>query len=202
MRALKARLDRIDILLVHDIDVSTHGSQEAADERIRELFDKGGYRALEELQVRRRRQGDRRRRERMAGLRATARPRRFRLLPARRPLHAAGAGGARISFLPLCEERGVGIILGGPFNSGILATGPVAGARYDYAPAPSDILAKVTRIEAVCLAHGVRLVEAALQFVLAHPAVTTVIPGAISPDQVKAKLRSCTPEFRLRSGRT
>ena len=73
------------------------------------------------------------------------------------------------SFLPLCEGRDVGIILGGPFNSGILATGPVAGARYNYAPAPPDILARVSRIEAVCLAHGVKLIEAALQFVLGHP---------------------------------
>ena len=68
----------------------------------------------------------------------------------------------------------------------------MAGARYNYAPAPPDILARVTRIEAVCLAHGVKLIEAALQFVLGHPAVKTVIPGANSPAQVKANLRLLT----------
>jgi D-threo-aldose 1-dehydrogenase len=92
------------------------------------------------------------------------------------------------SFLPLCEKRDVGIILGGPYNSGILATGPVEGARYNYAPAPADILARVSRIEAVCLAHGVKLIEAALQFVLGHPAVKTVIPGANHPEQVRANM--------------
>jgi D-threo-aldose 1-dehydrogenase len=93
------------------------------------------------------------------------------------------------SLLPLCQQRNVGIILGGPFNSGILATGPVPEARYNYAPAPSDILARVTHIEAVCYSHGVKLVEAALQFVLGHPAVKTVIPGANNPKQVAANLR-------------
>src|SRR4030095_8386225 len=81
------------------------------------------------------------------------------------------------SFLPLCEQRGIGILLGGPYNSGILATGPVPGAFYNYEPALAPVLERVGRIEAVCRAHGVRLVEAALAFPLAHPAVCCVIPG-------------------------
>ena len=180
-------LDRVDILFVHDVDVMSHGSREASDARVRELFDRGGYRALDEL--------------RSAGI-----------------VRAIGAGvnewevcetllglgdfdgfllagrytlleqDALTSFLPLCERRNVGIILGGPFNSGILATGAVPGARYNYAEAPPDVMARVARIDAVCRSHGVRLIEAALQFVLLHPAVKTVIPGANSADQVRGNL--------------
>ena len=73
------------------------------------------------------------------------------------------------SFLPLCEKRGIGIVLGGPYNSGILATGPKPGAFYNYTEAPKEILDRVARIEAVCKRHGVRLIEAALQFPLLHP---------------------------------
>ena len=92
------------------------------------------------------------------------------------------------SFLPLCVERDVGIILGGPYNSGILATGAVQGAKYNYADAPEPILDRVRRIEAVCAEHGVPLIAAALQFVLGHPAVKTVIPGAVSAAEVEANV--------------
>jgi D-threo-aldose 1-dehydrogenase len=90
------------------------------------------------------------------------------------------------SFLPLCEKRDVGIILGGPYNSGILATGAVEGAKYNYAPAPEHILDRVRKIEAVCKAHNTRLAAAALQFVLGHSPVRTVIPGAVSAAEVEA----------------
>jgi D-threo-aldose 1-dehydrogenase len=179
----RLRLDRIDILLVHDIDVETHG--DAADRRIRELFDKGGYRALDELRAAGQISAiggginEWQTCERLLGLADFD----CFLLAGRYTLLEQQA---LESFLPLCEARGVGIILGGPFNSGILATGPVAGAHYNYAPAPPDILARAARLEAVCIAHGVKLIEAALQFPLAHSAVVSVIPGANSPDQVKA----------------
>ena len=81
------------------------------------------------------------------------------------------------SFLPLAEARGIGIILGGPYNSGILATGPREGAYYNYEPAGAEVLQKVGQIEAVCSAHGVKLVDAAFQFPLLHPCVMSVIPG-------------------------
>jgi len=187
--ASKERLDtdEIDILLVHDVDVFSQGSQEASDAKVRELFDEGGYKALAEL--------------RDAGVVA-----------------AIGAGvnewevcerllglgdfdcfllagrytlleqEALTSFLPLCMERDVGIILGGPYNSGILATGPVPGGKYNYADAPPDIMSRVRQIEAVCTAHGVRIIAAALQFVLGHPAVKTVIPGAVNGAEVAANV--------------
>ena len=88
------------------------------------------------------------------------------------------------SFLPLCEKRGIGIVLGGPYNSGILATGPVEGAHYDYAPASPEILEKTRRIEEVCRRHNVPLKAAALQFPLGHPTVASIIPGMGSPKRV------------------
>lgn len=81
-------------------------------------------------------------------------------------------------LLPMCEERGVGLVLGGVYNSGVLATGPVPGARFNYAPAPKDVLARAAAIEEVCTRHGVALAAAALQFAHAHPAVTSICLGA------------------------
>ena len=92
------------------------------------------------------------------------------------------------TFLPLCVKRDVGIILGGPYNSGILATGPVEGARYNYAPAPAEILDKVRKMEAVCASHDTPLIAAALQFVLGHPAVRSVIPGGANAKEVKSNV--------------
>ena len=92
-------------------------------------------------------------------------------------------------LLPLCEERDISIIIGGPYNSGILAQGAVDGARFDYRRAPAQIVEKVRRVEAVCNRHGTPLKAAALQFPLAHPAVAAVIPGARSPGEVDENVR-------------
>jgi D-threo-aldose 1-dehydrogenase len=87
-------------------------------------------------------------------------------------------------LLPQCVQRGVRVVLGGPFNSGILATGarPADGRApyFDYAPAPPAIVARAAAIEALCAAHGVPLKAAALQFPRAHPAIACVLPGARS----------------------
>ena len=198
----RLKLDRIDILLVHDLDVYIHGSPRkrrtsasassstrAATAPSRSCAAAGTVKAIgagvNEWQVC----------ETLLGLGDFD----CFLLAGRYTLLEQEALD---SFLPLCEKRNVGIILGGPFNSGILATGPIEGARYDYAPAPPDILERVRRIEAVCRAHGVKLIEAALQFVLGHPAVKTVIPGANAPDQVTANLRLLDAKIPPRSGRT
>jgi D-threo-aldose 1-dehydrogenase len=83
----------------------------------------------------------------------------------------------------------VSVILAAPFNSGILVTGAIPEARYNYLPAPDDVLARVARIEAVCRAHDVPLPAAALQFVLGHPAVVTVIPGSRSRTEAEQNAR-------------
>jgi D-threo-aldose 1-dehydrogenase len=89
------------------------------------------------------------------------------------------------SEFPRCAARGVGFVVGAPFASGVLATGAVSGARYRYGDAPPEILAKVKRIEAVCVRHEVPLAAAALQFPLGHPSVAAVIPGALLPEHVE-----------------
>lgn len=180
-------VDQIDILLVHDVDAFSHGSREASDARVRELFDRGGYRALVELRdagtVKAIGAGVNEWEvcERLLGLGDFD----CFLLAGRYTLLEQEA---LESFLPLCVQSDVAIILGGPYNSGILATGAVEGARYNYVPAPPEILNRVRRIEAICADHGVRLIEAALQFVLGHPAVRTVIPGAVSAAEVEANV--------------
>ncbi len=97
--------------------------------------------------------------------------------------------GALDDFLPLCAERGVGVVIGGPFNSGILATGAVPGAKYDYGDPPAPVLERVRRIEAVCSRHGVPIAAAALQFPLAHPCVSATIPGAMNRGEVETNLK-------------
>jgi D-threo-aldose 1-dehydrogenase len=91
-------------------------------------------------------------------------------------------------FLPLCEERGAAVTVGGGFNSGILATGAKPGAKYNYAPAPEAIMSKVAKIEKVCTDFSVPLPAAALQFVVAHPAIPTFIAGTRTDAQLKQNL--------------
>ncbi|MFI0843566.1 aldo/keto reductase [Mesorhizobium sp. IMUNJ 23232] len=168
-------VDRVDILFAHDLDIFTHGSKEASDARIDE-FMRSGYSALISL----RDQGVIKaigggiNEWQVAQTLAERGDFDLFLLAGRYTLLEQEALD---SFLPLCEKRGIGIVLGGPYNSGILATGAKPGAYYNYDAAPQDILDRVNRIEAVCKRHGVKLIEAALQFPLAHPSVVSLIPG-------------------------
>ena len=84
-----------------------------------------------------------------------------------------------------CAERGISVIVGAPYASGILVTGSKGDAHYGYAKAPEAVQRKVRRIEAVAGAHGVALPAAALQFPLAHPSVVSVIPGAARAEEVR-----------------
>lgn len=90
-------------------------------------------------------------------------------------------------LLPVCAERGIAVIAGGVFNSGLLAD-PRPGAAYDYAPADAAHLAKALALQDVCERHGVPLAAAALQFPLGHPAVATVVVGARSPEEIAANV--------------
>ncbi len=180
MRSLEVSLerlgvDRVDILYAHDLDIPNQGTWEVLEARMTELM-AGGYKALVEL----RDQGVIR--AFGAGVNewqpcqwlAERGDFDLFLLAGRYTLLEQDA---LQSFLPLAEERGIGIVIGGPYNSGILATGPKPGAFYNYDPAPPEILDRVARIEAICTRHGVRLVDAAFQFPLLHPTVVSVIPG-------------------------
>jgi D-threo-aldose 1-dehydrogenase len=93
------------------------------------------------------------------------------------------------AFMALCEQKHISVVIGGPYNSGILASGAVPGAYYNYGPAPEDILALTRKIEAVCARHHVPLPAAALQFPFGHPAVASVIPGARSAGETEANVR-------------
>jgi D-threo-aldose 1-dehydrogenase len=93
--------------------------------------------------------------------------------------------GALDELLPLCERRGVSVVAGGVFNSGLLATArPSPRATYNYAPASAAVLARANRIADVCERHGVELPAAALQFVLGHPVIATACLGARSAAEV------------------
>jgi D-threo-aldose 1-dehydrogenase len=92
--------------------------------------------------------------------------------------------------LPACARSGASLIVGGRYNSGILATGTRQGGpvHYDYAPASPELIARVAAMEAVADRHDVALAAAALQFPLAHPQVASVIPGLDSADRVSETL--------------
>ncbi|PZU89072.1 MAG: pyridoxal 4-dehydrogenase [Chelatococcus sp.] len=189
--ALRLGVDRFDIVLIHDVDVWTHGA-EMIDRRFAEAMD-GAYRALERLRA-------------AGAIRAIgvgvneaemcerfARAGDFdtMLLAGRYSLLEQPA---LASFMPLALERRIGLMLGGVFNSGILATGPVPGAKYNYRSAPPDILARVARLESVCARHNVPLRRAALHFPLGHPAVASLVMGAASPDEVADQIADfCCP---------
>ncbi len=184
---------RIDVLYVHDLDAVTHGSEEAYQGHLAELFDGGGYQALAEL----RDQGV------IAGFGAGLNFwENCQYLAERGDFDCFLLAGrytlleqeALETFLPLCEARSIGVVIGGPYNSGILAVGPTAGATYNYAPAPPEILDRVRRIQAVCEAHATPLATAALQFPLHHPAVASVIPGGRTPDQVRRNAETLAAE--------
>jgi D-threo-aldose 1-dehydrogenase len=92
-------------------------------------------------------------------------------------------------FLPYCVEHHISVIAGGPYNSGILAVGPREGATFNYRAASAEMLDKARRINAVCERYQVPLKAAALQFILAHPAIASVIPGARSVAEVEENVR-------------
>lgn len=170
-------LERIDILYVHDIGEATHGVE--GNKPLWANLANGGYRALREL--------------RDAGV-----------------VKAIGLGvnewqvlmdafalgdwdvfllAGRYTlleqtsldpFLSTCIARGASVVIGGPFNSGIL----VGGDKFNYDRAPEDVVSKVRAIDAVCRDFGVPLPAAALQFPLTHPAVCNVLPGPRSPEEL------------------
>ena len=175
-------LERIDIVFIHDIDVFTHGV--AGQKQAFEQAMSGSYPAL----LRLRDEGV----VKAIGVGVNE----------WEPCHAALvrgdfdcfllAGrytlleqGALDCFLPLCLERNAAVVIGGGLNSGILATGALPDARHNYGPASPEIRDLVARIDAICRQHHVPLPAVALQFVLAHPAVVSHIPGARSVAQLQ-----------------
>jgi D-threo-aldose 1-dehydrogenase len=179
---LRLGLARVDVLLIHDVDVHTHGSRDACDRRFDEAME-GAYRALSEL----RRSGDVQaigvgvNEADMCARFARAGDFDCMLLAGRYTLLEQGALD---EFLPLCEAKDIGVLAGGTFNSGVLASGAKSGAKYNYVDAPPAVLERVSRLDEVCRAHNVPLAAAAIQFPLGHPKVSSVVIGAVSAAEI------------------
>ena len=180
-------LNRVDALLIHDLDPRHQQSQEGVARALDQLCNQGGYQALADLK-------------------------------AKGEIAAIGVGVNHVGMIPrflercaidfflvampytlleqealdgelqLCQQKGVSIVIGAPFASGILARGPRPGALYRYMPAEPEIIDKATRIEAVCARHGVPLPAAALQFPFGHPSVVSIIPGPVTTEEVRLNL--------------
>ncbi|RWP76612.1 aldo/keto reductase [Mesorhizobium sp.] len=179
-------LNRIDILFVHDIGVYTHGV-EKTKLHFSQLMD-GGLKALEELKsskvisayglgvnevqicldV-----------LRQAPLDCILLASRYSLLDRT----------AEAELLPLCRQRQTSLIIGGVFNSGILATGPVPGAHFDYLPATQNILDRVGAMEKIAAEGGYPLAAAAFQFPLHEPVVASVLTGTAKPANLARNLQ-------------
>ena len=93
-----------------------------------------------------------------------------------------------LKFLPRCEQKGIRVVIGGPYNSGILATGAVEGAYYNYLPATPEVMDRTRQIQEVCARHNVSLQAAALQFPFGHPSIASVIPGARSSAEIESNV--------------
>lgn len=187
-------LNRIDILYVHDIGVYTHGAEGNA-RHFKALMD-SGLKALEELK-------------------SSGTIKAFGLGVNEVPIcldvmkHASIdcillAGRYTLldrtavdELLPLCLERNTSVVAGGVFNSGILATGAVEGAHFDYMPASNDVLSRVRALEELASANGVSLAAAAMQFPNRHAAVASVLIGTARPSSLRRNaqlLRTPVPD--------
>jgi D-threo-aldose 1-dehydrogenase len=181
----------IDIVLIHDIGRVTHGEKNA--HYWKQLSSEGGFRALDELKQSR-------------GVKAVGlgvnEGAAVREMMAEYGIDCALLAGRYTlleqstldDLLPECEKRGVSILLGGAFNSGILARGLDHRAhgdlKFNYGDAPSDIVERVGKLERICRAHDVALSTAAIQFPYAHKVVATVLMGARTPDEVRQNATS------------
>jgi D-threo-aldose 1-dehydrogenase len=174
-------LAQIDILYAHDLGQRQHGADHHA--RFMPSFRQGGYRALEEL-------------------RSSGRVRAIGVgVNEREVLLEAMEWGEWDAFLlagrytlleqaplddllPRCLRAGISVVIGAPFNTGILA----GRALYNYKPPPPEVVARVNAIRTICESHRVPIIAAALQFPLAHPAVVSILPGPRSVEEFEANL--------------
>ncbi|MBX3012472.1 MAG: aldo/keto reductase [Caldilineaceae bacterium] len=181
MRSLEGSLqrlgtDHVDIVLVHDPDDNEQNALAGAFPTLQNLRSQGVIKALGagmnqwEMEQRFAQQAD---------------PDVFLLAGRYTLLEQTSLG-----FLQLCQEKGIGIFLGGVYNSGILATGPTATAQYNYRNAPPEILEKAGKIQAICQHYGVPLNRAALHFARAHATITSLVVGAVKPAEVAANIEA------------
>lgn len=180
-------LDGVDALAIHDLDYKYHRDDDGIDARFRELESGGGYAALSEMK------SSGVIRAIGAGINMTGMIPKFverfdlDFFVVAMP-YTLMDQPALDCELPECERRGISVVVGAPFCSGLLAPGADRSAWYGYSPPSGDVVERVLRIGAACSRHGVSLAAAALQFPLGHPAVAAVIPGPESPEHVASNL--------------
>ena len=181
----RLNLDSIDIIYVHDPDVEDYGEDQAVNEAfpaLIELREQGVIKAIG------------------CGMNEWQMPLKFiqlfdldiNLLAGRYTL--LDHSGLE-EFLPACVERDVKITVGGPYNSGILARDLSQPVTFNYEQAPENLVKQASRLTEICVAHGVDLKAAALQFVLAHPAVATAVPGAQSIAELEQNIAMVQQEI-------
>jgi D-threo-aldose 1-dehydrogenase len=173
----RLRLDRVDVALVHDPDDHYEEARGGAFRALQRLRDEGVVRAIG------------------VGMNRTAVLARFAREVDPDCVLVAGRytvldRTATEELLPICEERGIDVIAGGVFNSGVLA----GGTTFDYATAPPDVVARVEQLREICARHGVPLQAAAVQFPLRHPAVAAVVVGCSTPEEVEEDVHLSTVE--------
>jgi D-threo-aldose 1-dehydrogenase len=186
MSLARLGLNRIEALLIHDLDPRHQRSLEGVAAGLAQLDSGGGYRALADLKA----QGE------IAAIGAGVNvvgmiPRFLDRWPldfflVAMPYTLLDQEG--LAELDMCAARGVSVVIGAPYASGILARGPEAGALYNYRPAKPEVVAKAERIAAVCRGHGVPLAAAALQFPFGQSSVVSVIPGPVAAEEVRMNL--------------
>jgi D-threo-aldose 1-dehydrogenase len=167
-------LDRIDILYIHDPDRHYDQARDGAFAALDRLRRDGSVGAI----------GVGMNQHQMLARFARSAPFDCFLLAGRYSLLDQGALD---DLLPLCVERNIAVVAGGVYNSGILAN-PRPGATYDYKAADAGQLERARKLQLTCAEHGIDLKAAAIQFVLAHPAVTSAVIGARVPQEIEASV--------------
>ena len=184
---LRTGLNRIDIVFIHDIDAFTHGSDAAALPCFTAAMS-GAYKALEQL----RRSGDIR--AIGAGINETRWCRRFVEAGDFDCMMLAGQysllehSPETLAFIELCRKKDIGLLLAGVFNSGLLAGGSQSCASFHYKPPSEQVRSRVAAIEQIAVRHGVSLIAAAIQLVLAEPVVKSAVLGATCAQEVQTNL--------------
>jgi D-threo-aldose 1-dehydrogenase len=186
---MRLGLNKVDALAIHDLDLKHQRNEENVLRALDDLSERGGYQALRDLR-------DRGEIKAIGvGINHTGMIGRFLerfdidYFLVAMPYTLLDQPALDEDFA-LCTERGASVVVGAVYASGILATGTGGNTSYAYQEAPADVLERVRGIEAVCMRHDIPLRAAAIQFPLAHPLVTSVIPGANAKEQVNQNLEA------------
>jgi D-threo-aldose 1-dehydrogenase len=185
---LRLGLARIDAVFVHDVDAHALGSEEAAEAAFADAM-KGVYPALVELK--------------RAGVIQAIGVGVNQVYWAQRWIREADLDCVMLAgrytllnqeaapeFLPECQRRDVSVLAAGAFNGGLIARGPQPGSRFNYRPAPDEVLDRTRQLQAIAAETGTDLAAAAIQLVVNHPAVTSLVSGAMHPHEIEQNARA------------